>query len=376
MEKRKILFLIPSLVGGGAERTLINLLHRIDLSRYSVTLISVLAKGTYLNQVPEGVKLITLFRNEFLVRTLAYLQKKTGFDLLFRYKMNRNVTQHYDVAICYLDSNFTDLLFLTNKIGKRYTWVHSSYKSYHNFNKFYQNESYRRKLIEKRYSKVDGIYFVSDDAKQEFIEVFGTYPVMNVVYNIIDREMVTQKANAVINFDHSRFSFVTVGSLIPVKGYDRLIRAAKILLDKGYDFKIDVLGKGNEEPSLQKLIQDLGMKDRILLHGFVGNPYPYMKAGDAFVMSSVSEALPTVLCEAMILGKPVIVTNCSGCRELVEEGKYGIIAEQDDQRLAAAMETYLTDKEKLNDYSKMSLCRSAIFDTEKVMESYYGIFNS
>lgn len=376
MAKRKILFLIPSLAGGGAERTLINLLHKIDLSQYAVDLVTVLGKGPYMEQVPEGVRLITLFNNETLVRGLAYLQKKTGFDGLFRAAIQRKVKGSYDVSICFLDSNFTDLLFFIKEGGKRYSWVHSSYKSYKNFYKFYQNEQYRNKLIRNRYGKLDGIFFVSDDARQEFVEVFGKFPQMEVVYNMIDREMVLRKAEEPIELDRSSFNFVTVGSLFPVKGYDRLIRSAKLLKDRGHQFKVHILGKGMEEANLKGLSEKLGLSDTVIFRGFTSNPYPYMKAGDAFVMSSVSEALPTVLCEAMILGKPVVVTNCSGCRELVDKERYGLMAEQDDASLADKMEQYLLSDALLLKNAEQSLQRSAVFDTGKVMQKYYEIFNN
>lgn len=376
MGKRRILFLIPSMAGGGAERTLINLLHKIDLNHYAVDLVTVLGKGPYMNQVPEGVRLITLFNNEMMVRGLAYLQKKIGFEWLFKMAMQRKVKGPFDVSICFLDSNFTDLLFYVKDAGKRYSWVHSSYKSYKNFYKFYQNEQYRNKLIRNRYGKLDGIFFVSDDARQEFVEVFGQFPNMEVVYNMIDREMVLRKAEEPISFDKSQFNFVTVGSLFPVKGYDRLIRSAKLLKDKGHQFKVHILGKGMEEGNLKALCNQLELNDSIVFHGFTSNPYPYMKAGDAFVMSSLSEALPTVLCEAMILGKAVVVTNCSGCRELVDQERYGLMAEQDDASLADKMEQYLLDRDLVEKNAAQATQRSAVFDTGKVMRKYYEIFNN
>jgi glycosyltransferase involved in cell wall biosynthesis len=77
---------------------------------------------------------------------------------------------------------------------------------------------------------------VSDDSRKEFIEIFGVFPKMEVIYNIIDSEMVSSKAEAEVEFDHSKFSFIAVGSLFPVKGFDRLIRAAKILRDRRLRF--------------------------------------------------------------------------------------------------------------------------------------------
>jgi len=92
-------------------------------------------------------------------------------------------------------------------------------------------------------------------------------------------------------------------------------------------------------------------------------------------MSSVSEALPTVLCEAMILGKPTLVTNCSGCRELVDHGIFGIMAEQDDNDLAEKMIQYLSIPEFIDYYHKKSLERALLFDDSQILAEYYRILN-
>ena len=235
---RKILFLMPSLVGGGAERTLVNLLNKIDFSRYEIDLVIVSKFGEYIAQVPKQVKIIPLFNSNFIVRILAYLQKKFGFNGIFKKMVELKITGHYDVAISFLDGNFTDLLFFIKHANKRYAWVHSSYKSNHNFSRFYDNDYYRQKLIRKRYDKLDAIYFVSHDAKNEFIEIFGEYPKMEVVYNLIDSDSILNKSiktqNQALN---EVFKFLAIGSLLPVKGFDRLIRASKIVKEKGLDFR-------------------------------------------------------------------------------------------------------------------------------------------
>ena len=188
-KKRKIFFLLPSLVGGGAERTLINLLQKIDYKVYEVDLLIVLKKGVYLNQVPKGVNLLYLFNNAFFVRSLAYLQKKTDLTFPYKVKLNKVIKKDYDLGISFLDSNFTDILFLTDKIDKKYTWVHSSYVSNPSFSNSYKSKKYRKKLIKNRYKRLDGIYFVSENAKEEFIEVFGNYPKMEVIYNLINNKI-------------------------------------------------------------------------------------------------------------------------------------------------------------------------------------------
>jgi glycosyltransferase involved in cell wall biosynthesis len=159
-----------------------------------------------------------------------------------------------------------------------------------------------------------------------------------------------------------------------VKGFDRLIRAAAIVRDNGYWFAVHLAGAGQEESNLRQLINKLNLNETVFLYGFLSNPYPLMKKSDVFVMSSLSEALPTVLCEAMILGLPTLVTNCSGCRGLVDEGKYGLMAEQDDTDLAVKMKKYMDQLDLLNHYSQKSIERSKLFDDDKILKSYYKIF--
>jgi glycosyltransferase involved in cell wall biosynthesis len=373
--KRKILFIIPSLVGGGAERTLINLLKMIDYNLYEVDLVSILNKGQLISQVPSEVRLSTLFNNEWLVRINSWLQKRFGFTRLIRRRFSNHIQKNYDVGISFMDSNFTDYLFFTERITKRYTWVHSAYKSYNNFWKYYKNPKYKDKLIKERYSKLDGICFVSYDAMDEFVEIFGQFNKMKVIYNIINSNEVRLKAQESIEVNNNKFNFVSLGSLLPVKGYDRLIRAAKIVTSKGYDFTISILGAGREKENLQRMIADLKLQDRVFLKGFHSNPYPYIQQADVFIMTSVSEALPTVLCEALILKKPTLVTNCTGCREVINYGEFGMIAEQDDNDLADKMILMISESNNLIHYSRMSALRSEIFDDQKVLSEYYTVFN-
>lgn len=366
---------MPSLRGGGAERTLINLLHKIDYDRYDIDLIVVSKKGPYVDKIPPEVTSHFLFKNDFAVRIMAYLHRQFGFDWFFRRKME-NFKDTYDVGISFLDSNFTDLLFLTDNIGRKVAFIHSSYRTHDNYERFYRYEDVRKKLNRTRYSNLDGLYFVSHDSKAEFIELFDEQPTMGVVHNLIDRDSIVSKSN--LASDHKSFetfTFCAVGSLLGVKGFDRLIRASKIVSDRGHVFKVRIVGSGPEERKLKNLVQSLGLNDLIVFNGFLSNPYPIMKQSDAFIMSSLSEALPTVLCEAMILGLPCIVTNCSGCRGLVNGGEFGLMAEQDDQDLADKMISFLEDPLLLENYSKRALKRSEMFNDETILKKYYAIFD-
>jgi len=366
---------MPSLRGGGAERTLINLLHKVDYDRYEIDLIVVSKFGPYIHEVPDEVEVTYLFNNNFLVRVLGFLHRSLNVEWFFRKKME-DIDKEYDVGISFLDSNYTDLLFYKDSIERRISFIHGSYLTHSNYEKLYKYDGYRKKMMVNRFSKLDGIYFVSHDSMSDFIELFGEFPEMGVVYNMIDREGVLRKSRLDVDLqEDDSFTFMAAGSLIPIKGFDRLIRAANIVRNNGYRFKVHIAGSGPDEKSLKKLIRGLNLEETVKMHGFVKNPYPLMNSSDVFAMSSVSEALPTVLCEAMILGVPTLVTNCSGCRGLVESGKYGLMAEQDDRDYADKMMLLMDNPLLLEEYAEKSLKRAELFDDERILQRYYTIFD-
>tara|TARA_Y100001954_G_C15814497_1_gene606773 strand:- start:1823 stop:2962 length:1140 start_codon:yes stop_codon:yes gene_type:complete len=367
--KNKVLFLIPSLVGGGAERTLINILKNINYSLYEIHLVIVENKGIYIKDVPKNIKLISLFSNSFILRSLSFIHKYTGFNEIINRRFLKKIDNNYDTAISFLDSNFTDLLFKIPNVKKKITWVHSSYKTNSNFYKFYKNINYKNRLISKRYSKLDYIIFVSQDAKNEFLEVFGSFRNMPVIYNFMDKKNIILNSKS-FKPKHIKnlIKFISVGSLIPVKGYDLLILAANKLKEYNKNFIIEIFGEGYLRNNLLDLIKKYKLQRHIKLKGFVDNPYPYIKNSDIFLMTSRSEAMPMALCEAMILGKPVLVTNSSGCREVVNYGEFGLISSYDADDLAKKMLKLIEDKKLRDKLSMDSIHRAKLFSGKKILQ--------
>lgn len=373
-QQKKILFLLPALTGGGAERTLINLLHKVDYERFAVSLVLVAKAGVYLDQLPKEVKLITLFDSVFLVRVLSYLQKKMGLELLFRWPFRLKVKEQYDVAISFQDSNFTNLLFALPPATKVISWVHSSYVSNPNYSNSFANLSYWERVKKQRYDRLDKLVFVSEDARKEFVTLFGDYEHSEVIYNVMNTEEIKSKAQAFVPAAKPVFNFFAMGSLLPVKGFEQLLKAVNILHQQGLDCHLQIAGSGPEKANLLRLTQELALTDKVELLGFQKNPYPYLLHCDAFVLSSLSEALPTVIAEAMILGKAIVSTNCSGAGELLGNNQYGLVAEQGAENLANQMAHFLKNKDQVKNYAKQALERAVIFDDNEALKAYYRIF--
>ena len=165
---------------------------------------------------------------------------------------------------------------------------------------------------------------------------------IRVLYNSIGEVKIREQALEAIA--HPWFGdgqppvFLGVGRLHAAKGFDNLIRAFATVRAKS-PCRLVIIGEGEERHNLQELAASLGVANDISMMGFVNNPYPYMPACAAFVLSSRREGLPTVLMEALSLGTKVIATDCnSGPREILENGRLGILVEEGDlSALATAM---------------------------------------
>ncbi|MHC1775897.1 MAG: glycosyltransferase [Lentimicrobium sp.] len=377
-EKQKILFIIPSLEEGGAERVLVNLLNKFDYQRFEVDLCVVEKRGIYFGEIPPQIKIITLFNNKFVCKIFNGLHVRYNISLLYKWIANRKIKSSYDIGISFLDSAYTDILFfLKDKISRKISWIHSSYQTYQNFGKFYTG-AYKERIIANRYSKLDNIVFVSNDSKKEFEEIFGQFPGMSVIYNMIDAKGVKKKAEEPLPapFEADVANIVALGVLLPVKGYDKLIRAARLLKNDGVRFKLRILGNGDLENELKLLVRELDLEKEVELPGFHYNPFPFLKHSDVFAMTSVSEGLPTALIEAMILGLPTVVTDCSGCREIAGRGEFGIMTPQTDAGIYQGLKEAINSPSIQTYFRKKSLERAALFDDSLILQQVYDLLKN
>ena len=139
------------------------------------------------------------------------------------------------------------------------------------------------------------------------------------------------------------FTVLTVGGLRAQKNQEMLIRSFKLVVDQGLAVQLTIVGEGPERVALEKLITELGLSDRVRMVGLRANPYPYFRAADLFVLSSLYEGNPLVLIEALIIGTPIIATDCpSGPREILLDGQLGTLVPMNDvNALATSIRAFL-----------------------------------
>lgn len=371
MGKRKVLFLIESLAGGGAEKVLTTLVQFIDKSRFDVTVCAISGGGKYESVVRENVKYYAILNepedNSFLSALLYKLKHHLIYHWLpLSWVYRLYVPQDNDVEVAYVEGFTTKLLsHSTNKTAKKYAWVHCNMGKDHWTTSIYKTHAEEVKA----YNIFNGICCVSDTAGQGFKDTFeGVTVPVTTIYNPITAQNIIAMASEKNESFKKNIRLVTVGRLEHQKGYDRLVRVVNQLINDGYEFELWILGIGSQEKDLRKYIQENNLENYIKLLGFHSNPYKYIVQGDLFVCSSRSEGYSTAVTEALILGLPVITTDCSGMAELLKNGECGIITENDDKALYQGLKELLNDSTLLAHYRQKAIERGQDFTIESLMK--------
>lgn len=337
--KKKILFIMTNLCGGGAEKVLVDIINHMDFEKFDITLFLLRKEGVYLDKLDSRINVIYDAKNMRGIYA-KYIQKRfiKYFPKVF-YK--HNIINNYDIEIAFLEGLPTKVLaYSSNKNSKKIAWVHIDLVKKHWTKKIYNNNNEE----EYCYNKMDDIVFVSNESKGAFKKIFkNNMTNKHIIYNpVIDHE-IKDKANEYdVKFD--KFTIVSVGRLDYQKGYDRLIQVHAELV-KNYDYKLVIIGEGPQRRELEELINKLGVQNSVELKGFINNPYPYMRSADLFISSSRTEGYPLVLLEALVLKKVIIATKITGNNEVLDYGNKGIMCENSTKGIYSALRNILENKE-------------------------------
>ena len=380
--KKKLLITACSAEIGGIERSLVGLLDVLDYDRYDVDVLLFSRKGellpyvspkcNLLPEIPQCATLLTPIRTvlqqgHFLLgaarirarRKIARKYKaddpKTAdgvtFALLQSYwdasiGLMPKLRGEYDAAISFMWPHH----FVAQKVRakKKFAWVHTDYT-------IAILDTKRDAAIWERF---DGIAAVSDECGEAFLQIYPQFrEKLTTVENILPQSFVRQSAlesepEEMCGTDVPKL--VSVGRLCYQKAFDRAVRVARILKDRGVSFCWYVVGFGGEEEKLRALIRELDVGDCFRLLGKKSNPYPYVRACDLFVQASRYEGKAVTVREAQMLAKPVLITDFLTARSQVRDGFDAVIVPQDETAIADAIESLLKDDDK-----RRTLCENA-----------------
>lgn len=372
--KKRILFIHNWMVCGGIERVLLSLLNRFDYSKFEVELLLLHKEGEFLEYLPSEVKVKDLYSNHssFLEKINFNLLSRLGIDWGYRFTMCWKTANKYDVIISFTGGEPLKYhTYITFKSQKNISWVHTDLLNlHHTLSRFFTEEQEK-----KAYVEMDKIVFVSNDAKKQFEKLYSDIITSKeVILNPIEKELIVQYRKEYKSYYSDRcFNIVSVGRLSGEKAFDRLIGLAKRLKNNGYNFKINLVGDGGERNKLEKLIVDNHLEENVFLLGFINPPYEIMSNSDLFVLTSIVEGFAMVIGEAFCLGLPIVSTKTTGPIELIDNDKYGILTEHDDESIFQAVKKMIDDDSLRNYYHKKSLERAEILDIDAVMSKVYSI---
>jgi glycosyltransferase involved in cell wall biosynthesis len=178
--------------------------------------------------------------------------------------------------------------------------------------------------------RYERVICVSDDLLQR-VRRYGVPEKCSIlIENAIDTDQYqrTQLAPAAkerLGWPAARYLVGAAGRLSPEKAFDVLIRAVQELQRQGTDVGLIISGDGPARDSLQALINECGLQNRVRLNGFQSDLRPFYEAMDLFVISSLREGLPNVLLEAMAMEVPVVATRIAGIPRVIADGENGIL---------------------------------------------------
>lgn len=345
---KKILFFTNGLYGGGAEKVLQTLLHYIDKSKFKITLYS-LRQEKLNNLYPKDIIYRYIFssyseQSSFLRKILVKGKNKILLWIYYHcsprifYKLF--IKESYDTEVAFIEGYATRIISGSpNPNSKKIAWVHINLEINHWTTIAYQNS----KEEEESYTKFNQVISVSRSVQATTEKLFKNINNSITLYNPIDANNIIQLSSQFVPFKESlqRIRLVSVGRYVQQKAFHRLVSITAQLITEGYNIELWLVGEGEQRIALEKQIESLNLKDRVFLTGFQNNPYPYIKNADVFVCSSLTEGYSTVVTEALILECPVVTTDCSGMKELLLNGKCGIITENNEEALYKGIKLFL-----------------------------------
>lgn len=296
----KVVFVLPSLTAGGAERVLLNLMNGLDKTIFLPTIVTVSNSGDLHYLIRDGIQHHALNRNSVFksAPNLFKVLKGLNPDIVI------STMAHMNFTVMALKPFFPKTKFVIREA------ITPSY-----FFEKYKNRSFIIKNLYKRYyPKADLILSPASTIFDEFEADLGlnSHNFM-VLPNPVDINKVRSQDNfAQISDDRDKcVTFVACGRLEQQKGFDRLIKKLPHM-NHAYDWTLTIYGEGEERENLQNLINKLGLTQKVMLPGLIKEPYSQFAQADCFLLPSLFEGLPNVVLESLACGTPVIATEQSG----------------------------------------------------------------
>lgn len=366
MKKIRILFFIYQMGGGGAARTLLNIINNLDRSIFLPILVTLNFNGSYEQELKDDVIFIKLptTRLSRSILKLAKIIRKEKVDLIFS-----TIPRVNTIAILATKLSFTKAKCVIREADN----LGGSLKTNLQLLGFGFMYRFSNQIVS-----------LSEGVKENLVKRYKVKPSdIRVIYNPIDLNHINEKVKqGQIDLNHKDLFetqekvIVTAGRLVEQKDQKTLLNAFS-KVNKKMKCRLLVLGEGPLKDQLVQESNKFGIQDRVHFIGFQSNPYIYFKQANLFVLSSIHEGFSHVIAEALATGVPVVSTNCkSGPAEVLDNGVYGQLCEVGNvEELAKKMLDVLSlTPEQVNQVITKGYARASNFDAERIVQQYQKVF--
>jgi glycosyltransferase involved in cell wall biosynthesis len=394
MPKKKILFINYSLHSGGIEKSLVTILSLLDYEKYDVDLQLFANEGLFLERVPKQVHLLKpLFPAEYrlnirkaffallrgghpglafcrLLVTFAGLRGTMGERLGKMWNVERRFTRpasgKYDAAVAFMEGQ--PIYYCVTKVKSRVKigFIHGDYEAM-GLNREFDRDYVRR---------LDALCTVSESCLASLKRVFPEdAEKCHVIYNIISARFMRSLAEQGEGFadGYGGPRVLSIARLSTQKGLDLALPAAASLKQKGFEFRWYIIGVGPEEEKLKAMTRDLDLEDRVFFLGERPNPYPYLKQCDVYLQPSRFEGKSIAVDEAMVMCRPILLTDFSTASDQIDSGVNGLIVPMTSKGVEEGLEKLLRNEELRASFTE-ALSRET-YSNESELDKLYALIN-
>lgn len=368
--KKKIIFISQALWIGGIETALVNLINKLDYSKYEVTC---LITENYLDmaeRLTKNCRLIVADRHTLVTFTKPYKFKNlydileepqgaTRFRRLIWHMLNillkalethlysgyikeQLKTESFDTAVIYSDRTAEIAVKAIN--SKKFLM-------------FYHHGAMRKEYHDRYgYEKSEKIIAVSDNISKKLKTYRKKYANKIIaINNVVDIDSVIEKSQEPIEdalFSENNFNIVSCGRLAKEKGFDLAVEACRLLVENNHkNINWIFVGDGPQKESIEKQIALYRLENHVKLIGMKKNPYPYIAKADLFVQPSRVEAFGLTIAEAMVLGVPVLSTQTDGAKEIFAVKDNGLLCNISGEDIFKGIQKLKNERQKYSDAS-------------------------
>ena len=377
--KIKILHIITRLEFGGPPLSLLDLIARLDRSKFSVSLATGLTSDRERDMIEEARKLdIEIFTVPSLVRDIKIMS-----DIKALWQIMRIIKRGgYHIVHCH-----TSKAGFIGPLAARLAGAKIVLYSPHGT------------ILQGYFGKIQTVFFIllqrfaacfidqiiclsRLEISQYLEEKIGSPGKYTFIYNGIDVESTARRRTdsltmrKELGIEPDDFVGISVGRLVPVKGYDYLIETIRLLKPNIPNIRLLFVGDGSERKALEKQAEGAGLLNHVKFLGLRRNVPEILSCADVFVLSSLNEGFGLVLVEAMTMRLPIVATSVGGVPEVVEDGKTGIlVAPEDPQAMGDAVERIYHNRQWGKELGVAGYKRAKnTFDIRKITEQYEQLY--